>query len=594
MLVPKMEQIIVFSTLAAALVLFLWGRLRPDLVAVMALMVLAVTRVLEPARVFAGFGNEAVISVAAIFMMGRAVEKAGLTEPLARLLSGKGRGTIWQNSTLFGSTALLSATMNNTGALAILMPLAIRVARDARRMASQVLMPLAFASLLGGLITLIGTPPNILVAQIRAEHMGTPFRMFDFTPVGLGLTVVGVAFLSLWGWRFLPARRGAASTRGFYRLGKYFAEVVVPPQSRLVGRPLSSFSKLDADVNVVGLIRGDTRILAPAPEEILESEDALLMEAASEELRKLVRSGDLQLGADRRIAESELGAGEIVLQEVVITQSSALVGRTARGMALRSRMGLNVLAIHRQGESIVARLRETPFNPGDVLLVQSRAEEWDETLHDLRILPLRERELELISTPRALKCLLIFAAAVVGIATGVLSLGVAFTGAAVLMILSGVLTLKEAYSAVDWPVIVLLGATLPLGWALESSGGAATIARSLMELEPGAPGYILVGTMLLVTMLLSNLINNAATAVIMAPIAFRFALQLGYSPDTFFMAVAVGASCAFLTPIGHQCNLLVLGPGGYRFSDYSRLGVPLSILTVLVAVPLILLFWPLS
>lgn len=594
MLVPEMEQILVFSTLVAALILFLWGRLRPDLVAILSLMVLAVTRVIEPVRVFAGFGNEAVISVAAIFMMGRAVENAGLTDPLARLLSAKKRGTIAQNATLFGSTAILSATMNNTGALAIFMPLAIRLARDARQMASKVLMPLAFASLLGGLITLIGTPPNILVAQIRAEHVGEPFRMFDFTPVGLGLAIAGVAFLAVWGWRFLPARRGAASTRGFYRLGKYFAEVVVPSQSKLVGRSLASFSGLDLDVNVVGLVRGEKRIPAPAPEEILQSGDALLVEAASDELRKLLRIGDLQLGTDRPIAESELGAGEIVLQEVVITQSSVLVGRTARGMALRSRMGLNVLAIHRQGESIVARLRETRFQTGDVLLVQVRAEEWDETLHDLRILPLRERELELVSTPRALKCLLIFAAAVVGIATGILSLGVAFSSAAVLMILTGVLTLKEAYSAVDWPVIVLLGATLPLGWALESSGGASTIAHSLMELEPGAPGYILVGTMLVTTMLLSNLINNAATAVIMAPIAFRFAIQLGYSPDTFFMAVAVGASCAFLTPIGHQCNLLVLGPGGYRFSDYSRLGIPMSILTVLVAVPLILFFWPLS
>ena len=588
-----MDQLIVYFTLLGALGLFLWGRWRPDLVAILALMVLALSGVIPPSRVFSGFGNEAVISVAAIFMMGRAVDRAGLTEPLARALKRMGGGVVGHNFALFGSTAFLSSTMNNTGALAILMPLAIRLARESRRMASMVLMPLAFASLLGGLITVIGTPPNILVAQLRAEHMGEPFHFFDFTPVGLGLALVGVAFLSLVGWRLLPARRGAASTRDFYRIGKYFAEVVVSHGSSFVGHPLSQFSRIDAEVNVVGLIRGQQRMPAPNPEEILQAGDALLVEAVSEELRKLLRKGELQLGSDRRIAENELGSGEILLQEVVITQNSPLVGRTARDMAMRSRLGLNVLAIHRSGKSIVARLRETPFEPGDVLLVQARAEEWTESLHDLRILPLRERDIELVSTPRALKCLLIFAGAVVAIATGALSLGVAFTSAAVLMILVGVLSLKEAYNAVDWPVIILLGATLPLGWALESSGGAESIAAMLMNLEPAAPGFIVVGTVLLVTMLLSNLINNAATAVIMAPIAYRFALEIGANPDTFFMAVAVGASSAFLTPIGHQCNLLVLGPGGYRFSDYSRLGIPLSLLTVVVAVPLILYFWPL-
>ncbi len=361
-----------------------------------------------------------------------------------------------------------------------------------------------------------------------------------------------------------------------------------------MGRSLASFSGLDLDVNVVGLVRGEKRIPAPAPEEILQSGDALLVEAASDELRKLLRIGDLQLGTDRPIAESELGAGEIVLQEVVITQSSVLVGRTARGMALRSRMGLNVLAIHRQGESIVARLRETRFQTGDVLLVQVEGRRVGRD-------PARSAHSSAAGTragigfdpPRAQVPFDLRRRSGGNRDRDTLS-GRGVQLGRVLMILTGVLTLKEAYSAVDWPVIVLLGATLPLGWALESSGGASTIAHSLMELEPGAPGYILVGTMLVTTMLLSNLINNAATAVIMAPIAFRFAIQLGYSPDTFFMAVAVGASCAFLTPIGHQCNLLVLGPGGYRFSDYSRLGIPMSILTVLVAVPLILFFWPLS
>jgi di/tricarboxylate transporter len=511
---------------------------------------------------------------------------------MARMLDRVRGGVVGQNMALFGSTAMLSGVMNNTGTLAILMPLAIRLSRESHRVASKVLMPLAFASLLGGLLTIIGTPPNILVAQIRAEHTGEAFRMFDYTPVGLGLTLVGVVFLSLVGWRLLPTRRGAASTRGFYRIGEYFAEVVVPAGSKLVGLPLSSFAELGIEVNVVGLVRSRRRILAPAPEEILELGDALLVEASGDELRNLLRKGELDLGTDRRIAESELGAGEIVLQEVVLTLSSPLVGRSARSMGLRSRMGINVLAIHRLGERIVHRLRETRFRAGDVLLVQARDEDWTETLQDLRLLPLRERDLDVVSTPRALKCVLIFGGAVAAIATGLLPLGVAFTGAALLMILLGVISLKEAYNAVEWPVIVLLGATLPIGWALETSGGAESIARMLLSLEGGAPPWVILASLLVVTMLISNLINNAATAVIMAPIAYRMAIDLGHNSDTYFMAVAVGASCAFLTPIGHQCNLLVLGPGGYRFSDYSRLGLPLSIVVVLAAVPLILYFWP--
>jgi di/tricarboxylate transporter len=589
-----MEQTIVFATLAGALGLFLWGRWRHDLVAMVALLALALTRVLEPAQVFAGFGNEAVISVAAILMMGRAVERAGLTEPLARFLDRVRGGVEGQNLALLGSTGILSAFMNNTGTLAILMPLAIKLARRRHRLASALLMPLAFASLLGGLITLIGTPPNILVAQVRAEHTGEPFGMFDFTPVGLGLTLAGVLFLALVGWRLLPARRGVASARGFYRIGRYFAEVRIPVESPLAGRTLASLAAVEADVNVVGLLRGQRRILAPPPEEILQAGDALLVEATGEELRRLLRSGELELGDDRRIAESELGEGEILLQEVVLTPGSPLVGRTARGLGLRRRAGINVLAIHRQGEPIVRRLREARFQAGDVLLVQARAQDWNEMLWDLRMLPLQERDLEIVSAPRALKCFSIFAGAVTLIATGVLPFAVAFAGAAVLMILLRVLSLKDAYSAVDWSVIVLLGATIPLGWALEDSGGAETIARMLLTLEHGAPGWAIMATLLAVTMLLSNVINNAATAVLMAPIAYRLAVDLGHDPDSFFMAVAVGASCAFLTPIGHQCNLLVLGPGGYRFRDYARLGLPLSLLVVGVGVPLILWVWPLG
>ena len=528
---PTMDQIIVFSTLLGALGLFLWGRWRHDLVAVFALMVLAFSGVISPERVFAGFGNEAVISVAAILMMGRAVEKSGLTEPLARMLEGVRGGVVGQNMALFGSTAMLSGIMNNTGTLAILMPLAIRLSREAHRVASKVLMPLAFASLLGGLLTVIGTPPNILVAQIRAEHTGEAFRMFDFTPVGLGLTVVGVVFLSLVGWRLLPTRRGAASTRGFYRIGEYFAEVVVPAGSRLVGQPLSSFSELGVEVNVVGLVRSRRRILAPAPEEILEAEDALLVEASGDELRKLIRKGELELGTDRRIAESELGAGEIVLQEVVLTLSSPLVGRSARSMGLRSRMGINVLAIHRLGERIVHRLRETRFRAGDVLLVQARDEDWD-----------GDPAGPAPSTAEGTRSGCGLDAPCAQVRADLRGRG----GRHRHRPASAGRGLHRCRAAHDPPRRDLLEGSLQRGGmagdraagghpahrlgAGEQRRGREHRARPPLSLEFGAPPWVILASLLVVTMLISNLIDNAATAVNHGPIAYRIAMTWDTTP----------------------------------------------------------------
>ena len=587
------QQVFVLAVVAVAFVLFMWGRLRYDIVGLSAMVVLALGGVLPTTEIFAGFANDAVLSVIAVMIAGRGLRAAGTTEPFAALLL-RARGTVGQVLALTGTVGFFSTFMNNTGALAVFLPVSIHMAREMRRLASTLLMPLAFASLLGGLVTLIGTPPNILVSNFRQEHMGAPFGLFDFTPVGLGVALVGILFLAVVGWRLLPARRGSVSLARLMQMESYFSEVYVPPSSPFAGRPLRDLQELGMDVNVVGLVRGDRRVPAPLAHELILAEDILLVEAAGQPLRELLARASFDLQHERReIVLEEMGDEDVELQEIVIARGSPLVGRTARGLRMRWRFGVNLLAISRRGARIVRRLADVRFQPGDVLLVQARRESIPDVLQEFKVVTLVDHEHPLPSIPKLLLTMAIFGAAIVLVAARILPLGLTFLTAALLLVLTGVVTVKQAYTAVDWPVIVLLGSTIALGSALEYTGAAQLVAGALVRHTVDWPPPAVVGAVMVVTMLISNVVNNAATAVMMAPIAYAIAIDLGTSPDTFLMAVAVGASCCFLTPIGHQCNVLVLGPGGYKFTDYARLGLPLSALVVTVGLFLVLRVWPL-
>jgi len=590
-----MHEIAVFAVLALTLVLFVWGRWRYDVVAMMALLSLAVFGTVAPAEAFSGFGHPAVVTVAAILVLSRGLANAGIVDWIIKALGRVGERPTVQIAAMTVVVTLASGFMNNVGALALMMPVAIRMAHKAGYSPAISLMPIAFGSLLGGLMTLIGTPPNIIIATFRAEtEAGAPFRMFDFLPVGGGVALVGVVFIVLLGWRLIPQRAGQAAGDVFH-IEDYLAEVQVPGTSKLVGKPLRDLATLsDADTVIVGLIRNKRRILAPASFETVREGDVLIVEADPEDLKTLIDDTGLEIVGQDEIKKDLLKSDEIRIVEAVVSPGALLESRTVKSLNLRWRHGINLLGVARSGARLKQRLRNIRFQAGDVLLLQGASQTLPASLKELGCLPLAERDLQLGQPRRLAAALGLFGGALVLAATGLLPIHIAFSAAALLMVLFNFLSVREMYDSIDWPIIILLGAMIPVGGALEATGGAERMAHGLLMASSALPP---VGTLILVligTMFLSDIINNAAATVLMAPIAMNVAHGMDASADAFLMAVAIGASCAFLTPIGHQSNTLVLGPGGYRFGDYWRMGLPLEILIVLVAIPLLLIVWPLG
>jgi di/tricarboxylate transporter len=591
------DQTAVFAILAATLVLFVWGRWRYDLVAVAALLLVCIAGLVPAGEAFLGFGHPAVITVAAVLVLSRGLLNAGVVDSLSRHLARAGARPTAQVATLTGIVVICSGFMNNVGALALLMPVAIWMSRQSGRSPSLLLMPLAFGSLLGGLITLIGTPPNIIIAIYRAETGLPAFGMFAFTPVGAGVALVGLVFIALLGWRLTPRREGQRSPEELFQIADYISEVVIPEDSRFVGQTvyhLTAAMEQETEATVVDLIRGERHIPAPSWYEVLQAGDILMVETAPEDLKALIDGLGLTLAeCPEGDCKATLGSGDIRLMEAVITTDSPLPGKTAASLHLRRSYGVNLLAIARRGRRLKRRLSQTHFIIGDILLLQGSEASLQATLRTFKCLPLAERGLRIGQPRQVLLAVGIFVAAMVLSALNLLPVQIAFVGAAVAMVLTGLVPLGDIYTSVDWPIVVLLGAMFPLGHALETTGGAQLIAGKLLLLADRFPPAVTLAVLLVGTMLLSNVVNNAAAAVLMAPIAITLAQGMAVSVDPLLMAVAVGASCAFLTPVGHQSNALVMAPGGYRFGDYWRLGLPLSLLVTVAAVPLILAVWPL-
>jgi di/tricarboxylate transporter len=488
--------------------------------------------------------------------------------------------------------ALCSGFMNNVGALAILMPAAIQLARGSRRSPSYLLMPLAFGSLLGGLTTLIGTPSNVIIATIRADVCGAPFAMFDFAYVGVGVALAGILFISLGGWRLIPDRPGDRSAEELFEIDKYTSELRVTKDSKAGGMTIRQIAQeVDAEASIVGLARGKRRVAMPALYETLAADDVLLVEGDAESIKTLADALGLELVGDKELRQELLKSEAIEVSEAIVTPNSYIERRTVAQLNLRRRFGVNLLGVARHGRRLRQRLRDVRLRVGDILLLQGDGQALQEAVSTLGCLPLARRGLRLGQPRRVLIALGLFVAALAAMALGWLPVQIALSSCAAAMVLTKLLTLREAYAAIDWPIIVLLAAMIPVGEALESTGGAQVIATGLLTLSRDLPAAATIAMLLIGTTLLSNAINNAAAAVLMAPLAIRIAEGLSITADPLLMAVALGASSAYLTPIGHQSNTLVLGPGGYRFSDYVRLGLPVTLITWGVGLPLILLFW---
>lgn len=616
------HQLLILIILLATVAMFLWGRWRHDMVAAGALLACVLAGLLPAHEAFAGFAHPAVITVACVLVLSRGLQISGAVDALSRAILPAKAGIAPSMAALIGLGALLSGFMNNVGAMALLMPVAIQLAGRLNLAPGQVLMPLAFGTILGGMTTLIGTPPNLIVSGFRAQTGADSFGMFDFTPVGLAVAATGVIFVATFGWRLVPVRK-QAGIEGF-ESGAYITEARVVNDSKAVGMSLREIEAEieNGDAQILGMIQLGVRLTAPNPHRKVQAGDILIIEAEAETLAGVLSSLGLKLeeavkpaqieeladvedaaqkqaDTDTANAENDTGqdkpvnSGDIALMELAVLPNSVLAGRSAKDILLRTRYGLNLLAFSRQGHLSMKRLRSIELRSGDLLLMQGPPEAISEFAADYGCVPLAERELRIPNRRKAWEATIIMALAVAGAAFGLLPAAISFAGGVLASMALRTVPPRAVYDAIDWPVIVLLAAMIPVAGVMESTGTAGLIARFMLEnLAQGYPVPALM-LILIVTMFLSDLMNNAATAAVMCPIAIGTAAALGVSADSFLMAVAIGASCAFLTPIGHQNNTLILGPGGFRFGDYWKLGLPLEIIVAVIAVPLLLVVWPL-
>ena len=590
------DQTILFTLLFFVFALLIWGRLRYDLVAFMALTAALILGVVPKEQAFSGFGHPATIIIALVLIVSKGLSNSGVIELVAKQVSRFSHSLQTHIAAMAGIAAGLSAVMNNVAALALLMPVDIQAAIKEKGSPAQTLMPLSFATILGGMITLIGTPPNIIIAEFRQQALGEGFTMFDFAPVGLACAVVGVLFVALIGWRLLPAAcRENNCTQKLFDVSEYVAELHVPEDSPAIGQRVRDLDAVaeENDVAIAGLIRRGKRMPGQARLVEISAGDILVVEAVPEAMDKIV--GVLKLDyQDKGSDTGSLSSEDMSLLEVVVPGGARIEGRSAATLRFQYRYGVTLLGVSREGRQFRERVRHLEVRAGDVLLLFGPRDVLEEISGWLGALPLAGAEnLSLIKRHKAWLAAGLFAAAILLASTGTLYLPVALAIVVAAYVLLNILPARQVYDSIEWPVIVLLGSMIPLGVALESSGGTALIADGITSLAEGYSPVVVLTLLMVVTMTLSDVMNNTATAVIAAPIALDIAHRLQVSPDPFLMAVAVAASCAFLTPIGHKNNTLVMGPGGYRFGDYWRMGLPLEVLIIVVSIPMIVWVWPL-
>jgi len=586
---------VLFALFGFVFAMLLWGRFRYDLVAFSALLIGVVLGAVPSEDAFSGFGHPATLVVALVLIVSAGLVRSGAVSLITRTLVDPER-TLGSHIAFMGSIGgVLSAFMNNVAALALLMPVDVQTAKKAGRAARLSLMPLSFCTILGGMVTMIGTPPNIVIATIRKDNLGESFSMFDFAPVGGVTALAGLVFVALVGWRLIPNREGdGAITDARKTLKDYLAELSVPSGSDLIGKRLFEIHDIAEknDVAILGLIRNGKRRYGTQRNTVLAAGDTIVIEAHPEALDEFrtALSLDFTNQADQHLLTAE-GNGLSII-EVVVPENARIAGKSARSIGLSWRQRTILLGISRQGRQISREVRRTPVEPGDILLLLTPEGESDAVADWLGALPLADRGLAVTDTSKVWLSIGIFVAAVAIASFGFLYLPVALGIVVVAYVLTGILPLADLYDHVEWPVIVLLGSMIPLGAALDDAGGTAMIAGALVGLTEGWPAWAVLTILMVVTMTLSDVLNNTATAIVAAPVSIQMAHSLNASPDPFLMTVAVAASCAFLTPIGHKNNTLILGPGGYAFGDYWRMGLPLEILVVCVSVPMILIVWP--
>ena len=628
------DQIAISLIVLITFALFVYGKWRYDIVAVLSLFILVLSDkligsqesalILDINKIFLGFGHPAVVTVAAVLVISTAMKNSGVVDFLSRKIKPYISKQAAHISGLSFLIAILSGFMNNVGALALMLPVTLKTAWEKKRSPSLILMPIAFASILGGMITMIGTPPNIIISNVRLEQQERilnralddsnsieaiylkqqnidfnrfqpkPFGLFDFTPVGGIIALFGVIFISLFGWRLIPKNRKEKSDgKSLFKIDDYITEIRIPEDSKLIGLNVKEINKLTNDRLTLFKLIDKNEVKVLDPNYIISENNLFLAMADPSDLKEIMDEYRVRFTKEMRYRIDSLKKDDTTFIEVVVTPQSSLVGKMRKYFRRRTSNRMTLMAIARQNKPIHKRLGKVIFQIGDVLLIQGSEEELKNNINHLDLLPLARRELELGIFSKVGYALSIFIIAILVSMLGIFPTTVSFFGAILVYIFSGLLKPKDLYTSIDWPIIILLASMIPLSDALQNTGTTKLISNYLVNMTSGLPSWVIISLLMIITMCLSDIINNAATALIMAPISVSIAIELGLSIDPFLMAVAIGASCAFLTPIGHQCNALILGPGGYKFGDYWRLGLPLEIIIVILGTPLILYYWPL-
>ena len=584
------DQLILSIVIIGLLVFFISGKYRYDYVSLGALALLILFDIIKIENAFIGFSHPAVITVALVLLISKGLQDAGLSAVTGNII---GRFSPSETQFLFlimFIAAILSSFINNIGAMALLLPITLSTCQKMGWHAGKFLMPLAFASILGGMNTLIGTPPNIIIAEFKESYTGEAFNFFDFSYVGLLVSFLSIIFIGLISSK-LVAKRKLAKTNNLIDLDNFLFELVVPEGSKAIGLTFSSFiKKAGNETEIIGLVNENGAVSKVGNNSKIRADQHLVMKVSPNHISSIQDRFGLNIPESSHDLKEEL-IDEI---EVVITPGSRLVGRKQNYLMKLAYEELFLLGMWRKGARFRTRLSKQMFKIGDVLLLGVRNTDKEDVtakINHLGLMPIRSREISTLpSRSRFLKAVIFFTTAILLAAFNVINVLTAF----LLCVLGfvGIKILKSnLYRHIEWPIVIMLGAMIPIGQALESTGITALIATEVVSLAGDLHIFWILMIILIITMLITDVINNAATAVIMAPFSVNIALQLGQPLEPFLMVVAVGASCAFLTPIGHQCNTLVMGPGNYKFSDYWRLGLPLDILIVLASVPMILFVW---
>lgn len=584
------DQIMLFGILVVLFGLLVWGRFRYDLVAFVALLVTVMAGLIAPEDAFHGFGHPAVVIIALVLIVSRGLMNSGAVEMIARYVTRPDRALPVHIGIMAVVGAVLSAIINNVAALALLMSLDMDAARKAKRAVSLTLMPLSFGTILGGMITLIGTPPNIVIAQYRQDVLGAPYSMFDFAPVGIAVATAGIAYVAFIGWRLIPERADTISLEG--DAGLYVAEARVKEGSKTIGQSVGELYPVadDNDVSILGLARQGKRLPGFSQAREIREGDFLVLEGDPKQIEAFMGAAELDvIGTED---QGGLMGKSLSLVEAIVPEESSVVGRTMLGLRLIQRHGVTLLGISRQGRRFRERVSHLPIKAGDLLLLIGPDKNIAAASQWLGVLPLENRRLEVMQRTKAFLAISIFAAAIALSVMGITSLAISLGLCVVAYLLLGIISGRDFYALIEWKVIVLLACLIPVAGALEETGGSQLIAGQIVNLTENLPAWGVLMVLMIITMTLSDFLNNVATALIAAPIGVSVANSIGASPDPFLMGVAVAASCAFLTPIGHKNNTIIMGPGNYRFGDYWRMGLMLEVIVIVVAVPMIALVWP--